>query len=245
MEAAKGQSSTLRHLFARYADCLLAQMFQAIACNAMHSVEQRTAKWLTATHDRIGAPVMKLTQDDIARDAPTLQNVRLWDHQPLLDTFGQLQEIRTYYDFVSVDNDRYTLNGRPQQVMLSARELNSNSLPNRTWVNERLTFTHGYGLTLGPVNQVTSEGLPVLFVRNLPTETVPDLPLREPSLYFGELSNDYVIVRTRTREFHYPRGDENVFTQYAGSGGLALESLGRRIMFALRFGAYQIAFIAL
>jgi uncharacterized membrane protein (UPF0182 family) len=183
-----------------------------------------------------------LTRDDIARNAPTLQNVRLWDHQPLLDTFGQLQEIRTYYDFVSVDNDRYVLNGRPQQVMLSARELNSNSLPNRTWVNERLTFTHGYGLTLGPVNQVTSEGLPVLSVRNLPTETIPDLPIQEPSLYFGELSNDYVIVRTRTREFHYPRGDENVFTQYAGSGGLALESLGRRILFALRFGAYQIAF---
>ena len=183
-----------------------------------------------------------LTRDDIARNAATLQNVRLWDHQPLLDTFGQLQEIRTYYDFVSVDNDRYMLNGRPQQVMLSARELNSNSLPNRTWVNERLTFTHGYGLTLGPVNQVTSEGLPVLFVRNLPTETVADLPVQEPSLYFGELSNDYVIVRTRTREFHYPRGDENVFTQYSGTGGLALESLGRRIMFALRFGAYQIAF---
>jgi uncharacterized membrane protein (UPF0182 family) len=183
-----------------------------------------------------------LTSDDIARNAPTLQNVRLWDHQPLLDTFGQLQEIRTYYDFVSVDNDRYVINGRTQQVMLSARELNSNSLPNRTWVNERLTFTHGYGLTLGPVNQVTSEGLPVLYVRNLPTETVPDLPISEPSLYFGELSNDYVIVRTRTREFHYPRGDENVFEQYSGSGGLALESLGRRIMFALRFGAYQIAF---
>jgi uncharacterized membrane protein (UPF0182 family) len=109
-----------------------------------------------------------LTQEDITRNAATLQNVRLWDRQPLLDTFGQLQEIRTYYDFVSVDNDRYTINGRPQQVMLSARELNSNSLPNRTWVNERLTFTHGYGLTLGPVNQVTSEGLPVLYVRNLP-----------------------------------------------------------------------------
>jgi uncharacterized membrane protein (UPF0182 family) len=183
-----------------------------------------------------------LTSDDIARNTSTLQNVRLWDHQPLLDTFGQLQEIRTYYDFVSVDNDRYVINGRPQQVMLSARELNSNSLPNRTWVNERLTFTHGYGLTLGPVNQVTSEGLPVLYIRNLPTETTKDLPISEPSLYFGELSNDYVIVRTRTREFHYPRGDENVFSQYSGSGGLALESLGRRLMFALRFGAYQIAF---
>jgi uncharacterized membrane protein (UPF0182 family) len=183
-----------------------------------------------------------LTRDDIARNAATLQNVRLWDRQPLLDTFGQLQEIRTYYDFASIDIDRYVINGKPQQVMLSARELNSNSLPNRTWVNERLTFTHGYGLTLGPVNQVTSEGLPVLFVRNLPPEAIPELPIKEPSLYFGELSNDYVIVRTNTKEFHYPRGDENVYTQYDGSGGLSLESLGRRLMFALRFGAYQIAF---
>src|SRR4030095_11554979 len=88
-----------------------------------------------------------LTPADIAQNSATLENVRLWDHQPLLDTFGQIQEIRTYYDFVSVDNDRYTLDGRARQVMLSARELNSNSLPNRTWVNERLTFTHGYGLT--------------------------------------------------------------------------------------------------
>jgi hypothetical protein len=208
-----------------------------------HNIEAtRRAFALDSVEERSLTGDATLTRDDIARNATTLQNVRLWDHQPLLDTFGQLQEIRTYYDFVSVDNDRYTINGRPQQVMLSARELNSNSLPNRTWVNERLTFTHGYGLTLGPVNQVTSEGLPVLYVRNLPTETIPDLPMQEPSLYFGELSNDYVIVHTRTREFHYPRGDENVFTQYSGSGGLALESLGRRIMFALRFGAYQIAF---
>jgi hypothetical protein len=94
--------------------------------------------------------------------------VRLWDHQPLLETFGQIQEIRTYYDFTAVDNDRYMIDGQLRQVMLSARELNPTALPNRTWVNERLTFTHGHGLTLGPVNQVTSEGLPVLFIRDLP-----------------------------------------------------------------------------
>jgi uncharacterized membrane protein (UPF0182 family) len=181
-----------------------------------------------------------LTSADIAKNADTLDNVRLWDHQPLLETFGQIQEIRTYYDFISVDNDRYLINGSLRQVMLSARELNSNALPNRTWVNERLTFTHGYGLTLGPVNQVTSEGLPVLFVRNLPPESTAGLTVDEPSIYFGELSNDYVIVRTRTREFHYPRGDDNVFTQYAGRGGVALDSIWRKAMFALRFGAYQI-----
>jgi uncharacterized membrane protein (UPF0182 family) len=181
-----------------------------------------------------------LTRADIMNNAATLENVRLWDHQPLLETFGQIQEIRTYYDFASVDNDRYQINGALRQVMLSARELNSASLPNRTWVNERLTFTHGYGLTLGPVNQVTSEGLPVLFVRDLPPQTTVDLKIDEPSIYFGERSNDYVIVRTRTREFHYPRGDDNVFAQYEGTGGVSLGSLWRKLVFALRFGSYQI-----
>ncbi len=181
-----------------------------------------------------------LTRQDIERNAETIQNVRLWDHQPLLDTFGQLQEIRTYYDFVAVDNDRYQIGGATRQVMLSPRELNSASLPNRTWVNERLTFTHGYGLTLGPVNQVTEEGLPELFVRNLPPETIPELPIEEPSIYFGELSNDYVIVRTATREFHYPRGEDNEFTQYDGRGGVTVGSLARKVLFALQFRAPQI-----
>jgi uncharacterized membrane protein (UPF0182 family) len=181
-----------------------------------------------------------LTRDDITRNAPTLQNVRLWDHQPLLDTFGQLQEIRTYYDFHSVDNDRYRINGQLRQVMLSARELNSASLPNRTWVNERLFYTHGYGLTLGPVNQVTDEGLPVLFVRNMPPETEAGLTIDEPSLYFGELSNDYVIVGTNTAEFHYPRGESNEPTKYAGRGGVSVSSLWRQLLFAIRFRAYQI-----
>ena len=181
-----------------------------------------------------------LAREDVARNAATIENVRLWDHQPLLDTFGQLQVIRTYYDFNSVDNDRYQLNGSLRQVMLSPRELRTENLPNRTWVNDRLTFTHGYGLTLGPVNQVTSEGLPVLYVGNLPLETTPSLPVDEPAIYFGELSNDYVIVKTSTREFHYPRGEDNVFTQYEGRGGLAAGSLWRKLIFAMRFGAYQI-----
>jgi uncharacterized membrane protein (UPF0182 family) len=181
-----------------------------------------------------------LTPAHVGQNRATIDNVRLWDHQPLLDTFGQLQVIRTYYDFVGVDNDRYMLDGNLRQIMLSPRELNTASLPNRTWVNDRLTFTHGYGLTLGPVNQVTGEGLPVLYVGNLPLETIPQLPIEEPSLYFGELSNDYVIVRTSTREFHYPAGEGNNFTQYAGRGGVSIGSLWRRLLFAFRFGAYQI-----
>jgi uncharacterized membrane protein (UPF0182 family) len=181
-----------------------------------------------------------LTRQDIERNAATLQNVRLWDHAPLLETFSQIQEIRTYYDFASIDNDRYQINGALRQVMLSGRELNSTSLPNRTWVNERLTFTHGYGLTLGPVNQVTSQGLPVLFVRDLPPVTTAGLDVQEPSIYFGELSNDYVIVRTDAPEFHYPRGEKNEETRYMGSGGVALGSLWRKLLFALRFASYQI-----
>ena len=181
-----------------------------------------------------------LTRKDIEANRGTLDNVRLWDHQPLLETFGQIQEIRTYYDFVSVDNDRYQINGQNRQVMLSAREMNPSALPNRTWVNERLVFTHGHGLTLGPVNQVTSEGLPVLFVRDLPPVTTVDLNITEPSIYFGELVNDYVIVRTRAQEFHYPKGEDNVYTTYNGNGGIPLGSFWRKLLFAAHFRNYQI-----
>ena len=159
-----------------------------------------------------------LTRADIDANAATLGNVRLWDHQPLLQTFAQIQEIRTYYDFVSVHNDRYKINGEYRQIMLSARELNSESLPNRNWINERLTFTHGYGLTLGPVNQVTPEGLPVLFIKDLPPQSSVDLTVTEPSIYFGEQSSDHVFVKTKAREFHYPKGEDNVYTHLRGHG---------------------------
>jgi len=176
-----------------------------------------------------------LTAKDIIANAATIQNVRLWDHDPLLQTFTQIQEIRTYYDFRYVDNDRYNILGKSRQVMLSVRELNTESMQNRSWVNERLVFTHGYGLTLGPVNEVTNEGLPVLFIRDLPPVSTVDIKLDEPSVYFGELSNDYVLVRTKQPEFHYPRGDDNVTTTYNGSGGVSVGSLMRRLMFAIRF----------
>ena len=181
-----------------------------------------------------------LTAADITANAGTIENIRLWDHQPLLQTFSQIQEIRTYYDFVNVDNDRYTIDGKYRQVMLSLRELNSESLPNRSWVNERLTFTHGYGLTLGPVNEVTTSGQPVLFVRDLPPVSEVDLAIDEPSIYFGELSSDYALVKTQQPEFHYPRGEDNVTTTYSGTGGVELSSLARRVMFAIRFGAANI-----
>jgi len=181
-----------------------------------------------------------LTRADLEANRGTLDNVRLWDHQPLLETFGQIQEIRTYYDFVAVDNDRYMINGKNRQVMLSVRELNPAALPNRTWINERLVFTHGHGLTLGPVNEVTSEGLPVLFVRDLPPVTTVDIDITEPSIYFGELAGDYIIVRTKAQEFHYPKGEDNVYIQYAGTGGIPINSLWTKLLFAARFRSYQI-----
>ena len=159
-----------------------------------------------------------LTRADLERNAATIENVPLWNDRPLLDTFSQIQEIRTYYDFVAVDNDRYTIDGKYRQIMLSARELNSQSLPSRTWINEHLTFTHGYGLTLGPVNEVTREGLPVLFIRDLPPVSTTDLKVTQPAIYYGELPNDHVFVNTRTEEFDYPRGDDNVFADLQGRG---------------------------
>jgi uncharacterized membrane protein (UPF0182 family) len=181
-----------------------------------------------------------LTQRDIEANQATIQNVRLWDREPLLQTFRQLQEIRTYYDFVSVDDDRYWIDGQYRQVLLSPRELNSGSLPTRTFINERLTFTHGMGLTLGPVNQVTPEGLPVLFIKNLPPASAVSLRVTRPEIYFGELTDSWVFARTHQREFDSPSGDENIFTSYAGTGGVRVGSWLRRLVLASYFGSLKV-----
>ena len=182
-----------------------------------------------------------LTMADINNNRSTIRNVRLWDREPLLDTFGQLQEIRTYYDFISVDNDRYRFDGDYRQVLLSPRELNPASLPQRTFINEHLTFTHGFGLTLSPVNEVTPEGLPVLFLKNLPpSSSVKSLSVSRPEIYYGELAGNWVVVNTKTKEFDYPSGEENVFTDYEGSGGVRIGSMFRKALFALRFGSMKI-----
>jgi len=183
-----------------------------------------------------------LTLANIRANGPTIENVRLWDRDPLLMTFGQLQEIRTYYDFVSVDDDRYWIDGKYRQVLLSPRELNVASLPTRTFINEHLTFTHGMGLTLGPVNQVTSEGLPVLFVKDLPPTSTVSLKITRPQIYYGELENEFVFVGTLQREFDHPSGDENVYAAYAGKGGVRVGTLLRRLALAIRFGSSKILF---
>src|SRR6185503_3650399 len=173
-----------------------------------------------------------LTLASIRANGPTIENVRLWDRDPLLMTFGQLQEIRTYYDFISVDDDRYWIDGKYRQVLLSPRELNAASLPTRTFVNERLTFTHGMGLTLGPVNQVTPEGLPVLFIKDLPPVSSVSLNVTRPGIYYGELPDSWVFAHTGQKEFDYPLGDENIFTSYEGSGGVRVGSFLRRAVLA-------------
>jgi uncharacterized membrane protein (UPF0182 family) len=183
-----------------------------------------------------------LTLRQIRSNSATIENVRLWDRDPLLQTFGQLQEIRTYYDFVSVDDDRYWINGHYRQVLLSPRELNSASLPTRNFINERLTFTHGMGLTLSPVNQVTDEGLPVLFIRDLPPASSVSLAVKRPAIYYGEMSNDYVFVGTGQPEFDYPSGETNTYARYAGTGGVPVGSWFRRLLLSVYFGSTNIFF---
>ncbi|MEK7121144.1 MAG: UPF0182 family protein, partial [Patescibacteria group bacterium] len=182
-----------------------------------------------------------ITAADISANNLTVKNVRLWDRKPLLSTFSQIQEIRTYYEFAEVDNDRYIIDGEIRQIMLSPRELASDSLPNRNWINERLTFTHGYGVAAGPVNQVTPEGLPVLFVKDLPPKSdVKELEISRPEIYFGELSNDYVITKTKSREFDYPKGEENVYATYKGTGGVEINSFVRRVFYAMKFKSLKL-----
>lgn len=181
-----------------------------------------------------------LTLPLIRQNDATMRNIRLWDHQPLLNTFAQLQEIRTYYDFVHVYNDRYWINSDYRQVSLSARELSSASLPDPNWVNQHLIYTHGNGLCMGPVNESTPDGLPVLFIENIPPVSSIPLKITQPGIYYGELSNDYCIVKTSAKEFDYPSGEQNVYTTYKGTGGIRVGSIWRRLLFALRFGEINI-----
>jgi uncharacterized membrane protein (UPF0182 family) len=207
-----------------------------------HIAATRQAWGLDSVEIRELAAEPTLTLADLKANAPTIENVRLWDREPLLQTFGQLQEIRTYYDFVSVDDDRYHIDGRYRQVLLSPRELNATSLPTRTFINEHLTFTHGMGLTLSPVNQVTPEGLPVLFIKDLPPVSIVSLRLTRPQIYYGELTQPYVFVGTRQREFDHPSGEANVYTAYKGKGGVGVGNILRRAILAAYFGSSKILF---
>jgi len=201
-----------------------------------HIAATRRAWGIDSVQSRDLEGVPTLTLASLRANAATIENVRLWDRAPLLRTFGQLQEIRTYYDFVSVDDDRYWIDGKYRQVLLSPRELNAQSLPTRTFINEHLTFTHGMGLTMSPVNQVTTQGLPVLLIQDLPPATTGSLKVSRPQIYYGELAQDFVFVGTRQKEFDYPAGEANIYTAYVGKGGVPVGGLFRRMLLALHFG---------
>ncbi len=172
---------------------------------------------------------------DAANNQATLQNIRLWDWRALQDTLRQIQEIRTYYDFPDIDIDRYNIDGTTREVMLAARELNVDRLPesSRNWINEKLIYTHGYGITMNPVNGFTPEGLPTLILSNMPVQsTVSSLKVTRPEIYFGELTNTDVYVKTRQQEFNYPQGEANNLNSYEGEGGITIASFLRRLIIA-------------
>ncbi len=184
-----------------------------------------------------------LTLVDIERNKATIDNIRLWDHRPLKATYSQIQEIRLYYEFHDIDIDRYEIEGNYRQVVLSARELLPEKLAARakTWVNQHSVFTHGYGVVMSPVNIATEEGLPELIIKDIPpVSTTKDIEIIRPQIYYGEETDYYVIVKGDIREFDYPKGDENVYTNYEGNGGVEFGSFLRKLAMTFRFGDFEL-----
>jgi uncharacterized membrane protein (UPF0182 family) len=176
----------------------------------------------------------RLTPATLGQDSATIRNIRLWDPRPLIATYQQLQEIRLYYTFQDIDIDRYRIDNNETEVMLAARELNVDLLPQnaQTWVNRHLKFTHGYGLVMNPVNTKDQEGLPVLYIKNIPPQSGIGIEVAQPGIYYGTLPDNYVIVNARTPEFDYPQGNDNVFDFYKGDGGVPVSGLLRRLLFS-------------
>ena len=175
-----------------------------------------------------------LTFQSLKDNSGTIDNIRLWDWQPLMDTYAQLQEIRTYYRFLDVDVDRYNLADSYQQVTLAARELDPSLLSAnaQTWVNLHLLFTHGNGVVMSPVTQKSAEGLPIFYLKDIPPIATRGPPITEPRIYFGQGSPGYVIVKTGTPEFDYPKGKDNAYARYDGADGIPIGGIGWRALFA-------------
>lgn len=184
-----------------------------------------------------------LTYKDIQKNRSTIENIRLWDRRPLIQTYKQLQEIRLYYDFKNVDVDRYHFQ-KTMEVALAARELPPSQIPSRakTWVNIHLKYTHGYGLVMNPVNQVTPDGMPNFIIKNIPPQATVPLKIKRPEIYYGEETDEYAIVRTKTQEFDYPKGNQNVYTTYNGTGGVQISNIFRRLVYAWIFSDVKILF---
>jgi uncharacterized membrane protein (UPF0182 family) len=176
---------------------------------------------------------------DLPNNRESLENIRLWDWRALQDTLRQIQAIRIYYDFFDVDVDRYTLGGQVRQMMIAPREIRDDKLPaqSRNWINERLIYTHGYGVTMNSANGFTPEGLPQFALSNMPVQsTVPEIKVTRPEIYFGELTDRYVYVNTQQNEFDYPQGETNTYTTYQGTGGIRVGGWGRRMLLAWGIG---------
>jgi len=195
-----------------------------------YNLHQITAKPFPAEKD--------LTFKTLETNKATINNIRLWDWHPLTDAYVQLQEIRTYYKFHDVDVDRYWLDGAYQSVMLSARELKSSLLPPnaQTWVNSHVLFTHGNGIVMSPVTRSTADGLPVFYLRDIPPISTGGPEIREPRIYYGEETDTYVLVKGSTPEFDYPKGKENIYATYDGTGGIPIGGVLRKNLFAWYFG---------
>jgi uncharacterized membrane protein (UPF0182 family) len=205
-----------------------------------HNIEMtRRAFALTRVTQRAFPAETGMAALDAANNQDTLRSIRLWDWRALQDTLRQIQEIRTYYDFPDIDIDRYTIDGTTRQMMLAARELSVNKLPesSRNWINLKLIYTHGYGVTMNPVNGFTPEGMPDLILGNMPVQsTVPSIAVTRPEIYFGELTDTDVYVKTRQKEFNYPQGDSNNLTTYEGTGGIVIGGFLRRLLIAIDRG---------
>jgi hypothetical protein len=239
----------------------------------------RTAFALDAIETKTFDPQNTLTEKDLIKNHLTIDNIRLWDTRPLIQTNRQLQQIRLYYRFADADIDRYTFkigadlianrldnnldnNLREtiiddrQQVLIAPRELDYNSVPDsaKTWVNKHLVYTHGYGFTLSPVNKVDGGGLPYYFVKDIGTAKDPGdlqtsnplirktIPINKPRIYYGELTDNYIMTSTKVRELDFPSGDDNAYNTYDGSGGIAIDSRWKRLIFATYLKDWQMLF---
>lgn len=180
----------------------------------------------------------ELTREDILKNEDTVNNIRINDYRPLTQVYNQLQAIRLYYSFNSVDVGRYILDDKYTQVFLSARELDQRNLQTKTWVNKYLKYTHGYGMVVSPVNEVTSDGQPKFLVKNIPPESHPDLEITRPQIYFGETPNEYIITNTNEKEFDFPEGSNNKETIYEGDAGIELSGL-KKILFAIKHKSFK------
>ena len=183
----------------------------------------------------------KITYKDIEENKNTIENIRLWDRRPLIQTYKQLQEIRLYYDFNSVQVDRYHFD-KYTEVALAGRELPVSQIPDRaqTWVNTHLIYTHGYGVVMNPVNEILPNGMPNLVIQDIPPTTTVPISLKQMGIYYGEESDQFVLVNTTTKEFDYPKGDGNVYTSYAGKGGVRISSFFKRLVYAWKFSDIKI-----